>query len=114
MESIGKSFIWKYTHRYKLGNTLSPWGKFEKNPFSFFSGDTEFFITYISYLGLATDQFVEIRNILSLCYGGYNMPYVKNSTFTENKFAFLLLHSAKLNFWKQNRNKMLNLIVLNE
>ena len=42
------------------------------------------------------------------------MPYVKNSTFTEYKFAFLLLHSAKLNFWKQNRNKMLNLIVLNE
>ena len=42
------------------------------------------------------------------------MPYVKNSIFTEYKFAFLLLHSAKLNFRKQNRNKMLNLIVLNE
>ena len=42
------------------------------------------------------------------------MPYVKNSTFTEYKFAFMLLHSAKLNFLKQNRNKMLNLIVLND
>ena len=62
------------------------------------SGDTEIFITYISYLGLATDQFMEIHNILSLCYGGYNMPYAKNSTFTEYKFALLLLHSANLNF----------------
>ena len=42
------------------------------------------------------------------------MPYVINSTFTEYKFAVLLLHSAKLNFLKQNMNKMLNLIVLNE
>ena len=42
------SFI--YTHRNKLGNTFSPWGKFEKNPFFFFFyGDTEFFITYIVY-----------------------------------------------------------------
>ena len=62
------------------------------------SGDTEIFITYISYLGLATDQFTEIHNILSVCYGGYSMPCVKNSTFTEYKFEFLLLHSAKLNF----------------
>ena len=36
--------------------------------------------------------------ILSLCYGGHNVPYMKNSTFTEYEFAFLLLHSAKLNF----------------
>ena len=64
----------------------------------FFSGDTEIFITYISYPGLATDQFMELHNILCLCYGGYNMPYAKNSTFTEYKFAFLLLHSAKPNF----------------
>ena len=42
------------------------------------------------------------------------MPYAKNSTFTEYKFAVLLLLSAKLNFGKQNRNKKLNLIVLNE
>ena len=42
------------------------------------------------------------------------MPLAKNSSFCEYKFAFLLLHSAKLNFRKQNRNKMLNLIVLNE
>ena len=41
------------------------------------------------------------------------MPYAKSSTFTEYKFAFLLLQSAKLNFRKQNGNKMLNLIVLN-
>ena len=53
---------------------------------------------YISYLGLATDQFMETHNILFLCYGGFNMPYNKNSTFTEYKFAFLLLQSAKLNF----------------
>ena len=86
-----------YTHRNKLGNTFSIWGKFEKSIF-LSSGETDFFITYISYFGLATDQFMEIHNILSLCYGGYNMPYVKNSTFTENKFALLLLHSAKLNF----------------
>ena len=26
------------------------------------------------------------------------MPYVKNSTFTEYKFAFLLLHSAEFSF----------------
>ena len=26
------------------------------------------------------------------------MPYMKKSTFTEYEFAFLLLHSAKLNF----------------
>ena len=63
-----------------------------------FSGDTEIFITYISYLGPASAQFMEIHNISSLCYGGNNMPYAKNSTFTEYKFAFLLLHSAKLNF----------------
>ena len=78
--------------------TLLALGESLKNSIFFFSGDTEFFITYISYLGLATDQFMEIHNILSLYYGGYNMPYVKNFTFTENKFAFLLLHSAKLNF----------------
>ena len=76
-------------------NTFSPCGKFEKINFPFF---TKIFITYISYFGLATDRFMEIHNILPLCYGGYNMPYVKNSTFTEYKFAFLLLHSAKLNF----------------
>ena len=58
-----------------------------------YSGDTEIFITYIPYLGLATVQFMEILNIFSLCYGGYNMPYVKNFTFTEYKNAFLLLHS---------------------
>ena len=88
-----------YTHRNKLGNTFSPWGKFEKKKNIFISsGDTEIFISYISYFGLATDQFMEIHNILSLCYGGYNMSYVKNSTFTEYKFAFLLLHSAKLIF----------------
>ena len=46
-----------------------------------FSGDTEIFITYISYLGLATDQFMEIHNILSLYYGGYNMPYLKKLHF---------------------------------
>ena len=86
-----------YTHGNKLGNTFSPWGKFEKSIF-FFSGDTEIFITYISYFGLATDRFMAIHNILSLCYGGFNIPYVKNSTFTEYKFAFLLLHPAKLNF----------------
>ena len=28
------------------------------------------------------------------------MPCVKNSTFTEYKFAFLLLHSAKTQFLK--------------
>ena len=33
----------KYTHGNKLGNTFSSWGKFVKNPFSFFSGDTEIF-----------------------------------------------------------------------
>ena len=87
-----------YTHGNKLGNTFSPWGKFEKKSIFLFSGDTEIFITYISYPGLATDQFMEIHNILSLCCGGYNMPYAKNSTFTEYKFAFLLLHFAKLNF----------------
>ena len=48
-----------------------------------FSGDTETFITNILYLGLATCQFMEIHNILSLCYGGYNLPSLKNSTFTE-------------------------------
>ena len=85
-----------YTHRNKLGNTLAL-GESLKKCIFLFSGDTEFFITYISYLGLATDQFMEIHNILSLCYGGCNMPYVKNSTFTEYKFAFLLLQSAKLN-----------------
>ena len=42
------------------------------------------------------------------------MSYAKKSTFTEYKFAFLLLLSSKLNFSKQNRNKTLNLIVLNE
>ena len=87
-----------YTHGNKLGNTFSYWGKFEKKSVFLFSGDTEIFITYISYLGLATDQFIEIHNILSLYYGGYNMSYVKNFTFTEYKFAFLLLHSANLNF----------------
>ena len=30
---IGK---YKFTHGNKLGNTFSPWGKFEKNSFSFF------------------------------------------------------------------------------
>ena len=63
-----------------------------------FSGDTEIFITNISYLGLAKDQFMEIHNIMSLCYGGYNMLYEKKSTFTQYKFAFLLLHSTKLSF----------------
>ena len=42
------------------------------------------------------------------------MPYAKNSTSTKYKFAVLLLLSAKLNFGKQKRNKILNLIVLNE
>ena len=86
-----------YTHGNKLGDTFSPWESLEKYIF-LFSGDTEIFITYILYLGLATCQFMEIHNIFSLCYGGYNMSYVKNSTFTEYKFAFLLLHSTKLNF----------------
>ena len=42
-----------------------------------FSGDTEIFITYISYLGLATYQFMEIHNILSLYYGypGSQAPF---------------------------------------
>ena len=71
-----------------------------------FSGGTEIFVTYISYLGLATDQFIEIHNvILSLRCGGYNMPYVKNSTFSKYKFALLLLHSAKLNFLKAKQEK---------
>ena len=34
------------------------------------------------------------------------MPYVKNSTFTENKFAFLLLHSTKLNFLKAKQEEI--------
>ena len=62
-----------------------------------FSGETDFFITCISYLGLATGQFMDIH-ILSLCYGGHNVPYMKNSTFIEYEFAFLHLHSAKLDF----------------
>ena len=62
---------------------MSPWRKFEKKSVFLFSGDNEFFITYISYLGLATGQFMEIHHILSLFYGGYNIPYAKNSTFTE-------------------------------
>ena len=86
-----------YTHGNKLGNTFSSWESLKKSIF-LFSCDTEIFITYILYLSLATDQFMEIHNILSLYYGGYNMPYVKNSTFTEYKFAFLLLHSEKLHF----------------
>ena len=58
---------------------------------------------------------MEIHIILSLCYGGHNIPYMKKSTFTEYEFAFLLLHSAILNFCMRNRNEMLlNLIVLNE
>ena len=39
---------------------------------------------------------MEIHNTLSLCYGGYNV--VKKPTFTEYKFALLLLHATKLNF----------------
>ena len=79
------------------GTLLALGEKLKKSVF-LFSGVNEIFITYISYLGLATDQFMEIHNILSLYYGGYNMPYVKNSTLTEYRFAFLLLHSAKLIF----------------
>ena len=88
----------KYTHRNKLGNAFSSLEKFEKKNIFLFSSDAESFITYISYLSLATDQFVEVHNIWSFCYGGYNVPYMKNSTFTEYEFAVLLLHSAKLNF----------------
>ena len=51
------------SHRNKLGNTFSSSEKFEKIHFPFFSGDTEIFITYISYLGLATGQFMEIHDI---------------------------------------------------
>ena len=80
-------FDLNYTHGNKLGNTLRPWGKFEKIHFPF-SGDTEIFITYISYLGLAPDQFMDIHNILSLCYGGYNVPYVKNPHLLNTSLPF--------------------------
>ena len=78
--------------------TLLAFGESLKKSIFLFSGDTEIFITHISYLGLATDQFIETHNSLSLCYGGFNMPYVRNSSFTEYKFAYLLLQSAKLIF----------------
>ena len=69
-----------YKHGIKLGNTFSPWAMFQKSIF-LFSGDTEIFITCMSYLGLATGQFMDIHNTLSLCCGGHNVPYMKNSTF---------------------------------
>ena len=62
-----------YTHGNKLGNTFSSSEMFQKSIF-LLSGDTEIFITCISYLGLATGQFMDIHNILSLCYGGHNVP----------------------------------------
>ena len=43
---------------------------------------------------------MEVHNILFLCYGGYNAPYMKKSAITEYEFAFSLLHSAKLIFLK--------------
>ena len=59
--------IYIHTHGNKSGNTFSSLKRFEKKKkhFSFFSGDTDFFITYITYLGLATGQFMEVHNILS-------------------------------------------------
>ena len=95
-----------YTHGNKFGNTLAL-GEGLKESVFFFSGNNGIFITYVSYIGLATCQFMGIHNILSLCYGACNMPYLKNSTFTKYEFAFLLLHSANLNFLNRNRNKML-------
>ena len=89
------AYIYMYTHGNKLGNTFSSWEKFEKINFPF-SADPE--ITCISYRGQATGQFMEIHNILYLCYGVQDMPYMKNTTFTEYEFAFLLLHSAKPKF----------------
>ena len=96
-----KCFIMTYKTSVNMeiswGTLLALGKKFKKSIF-LFSGDTEIFITYISYLGLATGQFMLIHNILCFRYGIYNISCVKNSTFTEYEFAFILLHSAKLNF----------------
>ena len=42
------------------------------------------------------------------------MSCMKNSTFTEYEFAFVLLHSVKLKFGKQNMHKISNLVMLSE
>ena len=78
--------------------TLLALGKSLKKSIFLFSGDTEISITCISYLGLATGQFMDIHKIFSTNYGGHNVSCLKNSTFAELEFAFFLLHSAKLNF----------------
>ena len=82
-----------YAHGNKL-RTLLAFTKSLKKSLFLFSGDTEFFITCI----LCLDQFMGTHNILSLCYGGHNMPHMKTSTLTEYEFALLFLHSAKLIF----------------
>ena len=88
---------WQNIHMEISQGTLLALGKCLKQSIFLFSVDTEIFITYISYLGLATGQFMDIHNILALCYGGHNVPYMKIFTFSEYEFAFLLLNSVKLN-----------------
>ena len=63
----------------KLGNTFGSGEKFEKKKKNIFlfSGDTEIFITRIS---LPSDRpiYGHLYSMLSLCYGGHNVPCMKN------------------------------------